>query len=215
VDFLVEAAVVVEAAAGKSELLQQFQIYFWYTARTKNGDKMAKAKEHAKRFGVVLLTVLFLVTSVGFSVLVIWETRQKSKNEAAQVAAEKERQENMIQGTPLQNFTPVADVPQLQIIDTVVGTGAEVKAGDTITAHYTGAVAATGIIFQSSHDRGEPVQFSLSEVIAGWTEGVPGMKVGGTRRLLIPSDKAYGANPPEGIPVDADLVFDIELVSIP
>jgi len=176
---------------------------------------MAKVKEHAKRFGVVLLTVLFLVTSIGFTILVIWQMRQQSKNEAAQVAAEQERQQNMIQGTQLQNFTPVADVPQLQIIDTVVGTGAEAKAGDTITAHYTGAVASTGIIFQSSLDTGQPVQFGLNEVIAGWTEGVPGMKVGGKRRLLIPSDKAYGSNPPQGIPVDADLVFDIELVSIP
>jgi len=178
---------------------------------------MAKIKEHATRFGVILLTLLFLITSIGFSVLVIWQTRQQNKQQASQVAAEKARQENMIQGTQLENFTPVADVPQLQIIDTVVGTGAESKAGDTITAHYTGAVAATGVIFQSSHDSGKPVQFGLNEVIAGWTEGVPGMKVGGKRRLLIPAEKAYGANPPggSGIPANADLVFDIELVSIP
>lgn len=122
----------------------------------------------------------------------------------------------MLEGQPLANFTPVTEVTELQKIDTLVGNGEEVKPGDTITAHYTGAVAATGIIFQSSHDRGNPIAFSLDQVIAGWTQGVPGMKVGGTRRLIIPANLAYGANPPQGsgIPANAPLVFDIELVKI-
>lgn len=117
----------------------------------------------------------------------------------------------------LNNFTPVSKVTKLEKIDLVVGTGAEVKAGDTVSVHYTGAVAATGAIFQSSKDFGtEPVTFPLSGVIKGWTDGIPGMKVGGTRRLVIPADMAYGANPPagSGIPANADLVFDVELVAI-
>jgi FKBP-type peptidyl-prolyl cis-trans isomerase len=117
----------------------------------------------------------------------------------------------------LSNFTPVAQVSTLEKIDTVVGTGKEVKAGDTVSVHYTGAVAATGVIFQSSKDFGtEPVTFPLSGVIKGWTDGIPGMKVGGTRRLVIPAAEAYGANPPSGsgIPANADLVFDVELVAI-
>ena len=117
----------------------------------------------------------------------------------------------------LSNFTPVAKVSTLEKIDTVVGTGAEVKAGDTVSVHYTGAVAATGAIFQSSKDFGtEPVTFPLSGVIKGWTDGIPGMKIGGTRRLVIPAAMAYGANPPSGsgIPANADLVFDVELVAI-
>jgi FKBP-type peptidyl-prolyl cis-trans isomerase len=117
----------------------------------------------------------------------------------------------------LSNFTPIAKVSSLEKIDTVVGTGAEVKAGDTVSVHYTGAVAATGAIFQSSKDFGtEPVTFPLSGVIKGWTDGIPGMKVGGTRRLVIPAAQAYGANPPggSGIPANADLVFDVELVAI-
>ena len=124
--------------------------------------------------------------------------------------------EGKLEGTKLLDFTPVAKVDALQKIDTVVGTGDEVKAGDTVTAHYTGAVAATGIIFQSSHDGGQPIPFGLNQVIKGWTDGVPGMKVGGKRRLLIPAAQAYGANPPAGsnIPANADLVFDIELVKI-
>lgn len=117
----------------------------------------------------------------------------------------------------LSNFTPVAQVSTLEKIDTVVGTGALVKAGDTVSVHYTGAVAATGAIFQSSKDFGtEPVTFPLSGVIKGWTDGIPGMKIGGTRRLVIPAAMAYGANPPQGsgIPANADLVFDVELVAI-
>ena len=85
-----------------------------------------------------------------------------------------------------------------------------------VTAHYTGAVAATGIIFQSSLDSGQPIPFALDQVIKGWTDGVPGMKEGGKRRLIIPADQAYGATPPQGsnIPANAPLVFDIELVKI-
>lgn len=117
----------------------------------------------------------------------------------------------------LSNFTPVSSVSKLEKIDQVVGSGAEVKAGDTVSVHYTGAVAATGAIFQSSKDFGtEPVTFPLSGVIKGWTDGIPGMKIGGTRRLVIPADQAYGATPPpnSGIPANADLVFDVELVAI-
>src|ERR1700743_2437712 len=116
----------------------------------------------------------------------------------------------------MQDFTPVESVSELHKEDLVVGKGEEVKPGAAVTCHYTGAVAKTGEVFQSSHDFGKAISFPLSGVIAGWTEGVPGMKVGGTRRLLIPAAKAYGSTPPygSGIPADADLVFDIELVSI-
>jgi FKBP-type peptidyl-prolyl cis-trans isomerase len=116
----------------------------------------------------------------------------------------------------LKDFTPVASTPKLDIKDTVAGTGAEVKAGATVTVHYTGAVAATGAIFQSSKDGGTPVTFPLTQVIKGWTDGIPGMKVGGTRRLIIPAALAYGSTPPSGsgIPANADLVFDVDLISI-
>ncbi len=122
----------------------------------------------------------------------------------------------MLQGTQMASFTPVSSVPELQKIDTAAGDGQEVKAGDTVTVDYTGAVAATGVIFQSSKDIGQPATFGLDQVIKGWTEGIPGMKVGGTRRLLIPAAQAYGANPPagSGIPANADLVFDVTLYAI-
>lgn len=116
----------------------------------------------------------------------------------------------------LDDFTPVDNVLELGITDLVAGTGSEAASSDTVTCHYTGALAKTGAVFQSSHDFGRPISFPLNGVIQGWTEGVPGMKVGGKRRLLIPAVKAYGSRPPfgSGIPADADLVFDIELVAI-
>ena len=127
-------------------------------------------------------------------------------------------QKTMGQNTrTLDGFTPVSKTDNLEKIDLVVGSGAEVKVGDTVSVQYTGAVAATGEIFQSSKDFGtDPVTFPLANVIKGWTDGIPGMKVGGTRRLVIPADMAYGANPPagSGIPANADLVFDVELVGI-
>lgn len=175
---------------------------------------MTDKKEYATRFGMGILALLFLVTSVGFSILVIWEVKQQNKQEAAQTAAAVTQGENKLEGTLLQNFTPVAKVETLSSTDPVVGTGAEVKSGDTITAHYTGALASTGVIFQSSLDGGQPFTSALSGLIAGWQQGIPGMKVGGTRRLMIPSELAYGANAQGGIPANSDLVFDIQLISI-
>lgn len=120
-----------------------------------------------------------------------------------------------LEGTKLEGFDPRSSVTDLEIIDITPGTGDEVPAGATITAHYTGALVADGTIFQSSHDFGRPISFGLDQVIRGWTDGVPGMKVGGTRRLVIPAAQAYGASSPApNIPANSDLVFDIELVAI-
>lgn len=120
-----------------------------------------------------------------------------------------------LEGTQLADFMPRKKVEILEVIDTITGDGAEVQPGATITAHYTGALCKTGEIFQSSHDFGEAITFPLDQVIQGWTEGVPGMKVGGTRRLIIPSDMAYGSvRAASNIPPNSDLVFDIELVAI-
>jgi FKBP-type peptidyl-prolyl cis-trans isomerase len=124
-------------------------------------------------------------------------------------------QDTPLEGTKLANFTPVDAVPELQIIEVAEGTGDVVPEGATITAHYTGALCKDGTIFQSSKDFGGPITFGLNQVIAGWTEGVPGMKVGGVRRLVIPAAKAYGAqSPAPNIPANSDLVFDIELAAI-
>lgn len=123
-----------------------------------------------------------------------------------------------LKGTSLQDFIPLGKknkVTELQIIDIAVGDGAEVPQDATITAHYTGALCADGIIFESSRDTGRPATFGLNQVIDGWTTGVPGMRVGGTRRLIIPSEMAYGQRRASAqIGPNSDLVFDIELVAV-
>ena len=107
-------------------------------------------------------------------------------------------------------------VTELKVTDDVVGTGAEVKPGDTVTAHYVGVSASDGAEFDSSWSRGAPTQFPLDGVIQGWSEGLVGMKEGGRRTLVIPADMAYGQNPPpgSGIAPGATLVFTVDLVSV-
>lgn len=119
------------------------------------------------------------------------------------------------EGTKLADFSPIDKVKALEIIDIIEGKGDTVPEGATITAHYTGALCKNGIIFQSSHDFGKAATFGLDQVIDGWTKGVPGMKVGGMRRLIIPSEQAYGSvRAASNIPPNSDLVFDIELMEI-
>ncbi len=101
----------------------------------------------------------------------------------------------------------------VQITDIVVGTGQTVQAGDTITVHYTGWLE-DGTEFGSSVG-GEPLTSALEDLIAGWQEGIPGMQVGGKRRLIIPSELAYREDgSPPTIPPNAVLTFDIELLDV-
>ena len=107
-------------------------------------------------------------------------------------------------------------VTSLQIVDSKVGTGVEAVPGRTVKVHYTGTLM-DGAKFDSSRDRNEPFEFRLGarEVIAGWDEGVKGMRVGGTRQLTIPSAMGYETRgyPPD-IPPNAALKFDIELLDV-
>ena len=123
-----------------------------------------------------------------------------------------------------QQTTDQSTAPQIQIIDTVVGKGKEATAGSTVFVNYTGwlykpmAKKQRGRKFDSSLDAGRtPLDFQLGagRVIKGWDQGVAGMKVGGKRTLIIPSELAYGRRgSPGGIPPNADLIFDVELLEV-
>jgi len=171
------------------------------------------------RVFIIVMAAAFLFTTVGVSVALIVQivNENKTKSTTATTAATTtpSTNPNALKGTKMQDFTPVAKIDQLQAVDLQVGTGDTVKAGDTLTVDYTGAIASTGKVFESSLDSGKPATFGLDQVIQGWKDGMPGMKVGGKRRLLIPAAQAYGAQSPSAdIPANSDLVFDITLHKI-
>lgn len=93
------------------------------------------------------------------------------------------------------------------------GTGASPKATDRVKVHYHGSLI-DGTVFDSSVDRGEPVTFALDQVVKGWTEGLQMMKVGGKAKLTIPPELAYGPGGRAGIPANATLIFEVELLGI-
>lgn len=107
-------------------------------------------------------------------------------------------------------------IQELKIEDLTVGTGPEVKSGDTISIHYLGTLE-NGTKFDSSYDRKSPfeTQIGVGQVIKGWDQGVVGMKVGGKRRLTIPPELGYGSQEIPGIiPANSTLIFEVELVKI-
>jgi len=174
----------------------------------------------------LIIAGLFFASSVGVVGLTVWTINAQNDNQDMQNSLEttqasideqqnQEPKEGQLQGTKLADFTTINEVKELRKVDLKKGDGETAKADSTVTAHYTGALAKDGTIFESSKDGGQPATFPLNQVIKGWQEGVPGMKVGGTRRLIIPAELAYGEQSPSpNIPPNSDLVFDIELISI-
>lgn len=103
----------------------------------------------------------------------------------------------------------------LKYVTVVQGTGVSPTATDMVTVHYTGRLL-DGTVFDSSVQRGEPISFSLQQVIKGWTEGLQLMKTGGKTVFYIPSDLAYGPTGTPGGPIgpNADLIFEVELIQV-
>jgi FKBP-type peptidyl-prolyl cis-trans isomerase FkpA len=148
---------------------------------------------------------------------------QDSTQTQAQTTAANPGSAQQTTDTPAQP-TVQSTAPQIQIIDTVTGKGKEATVGSNVTVNYTGwfykpmAAKQRGRKFDSSLNPGRtPLDFRLGSgmVIKGWEQGVVGMKVGGKRTLIIPSELAYGKRgSPGGIPPDSDLIFDVELLDV-
>jgi FKBP-type peptidyl-prolyl cis-trans isomerase len=156
---------------------------------------------------------------------------QPATQPAANPEAAKQQAEASMQGAqdalkaavpPAPKGRPVPDGPVVEkkeleggliVEDLKIGTGAEVKPGGTVVAYYHGTLKSNGERFDSAFERGEPVAFPLSGVIPGWQKGIPGMKVGGVRRLTIPAALGYGERGAGAmIPPNSDLVFVVEMV---
>jgi peptidylprolyl isomerase len=119
-------------------------------------------------------------------------------------------------GAPASGETLTTTASGLKYVDLVVGTGESPATTDLVTVHYTGTLD-NGTVFDASRQHGGPASFPLNRVIKGWTEGVSTMKVGGTRKLVIPPDLAYGAQGAGNgvIPPNATLTFIVELLEVP
>lgn len=155
----------------------------------------------------IFFVTIFIISSCALTIMVVISMFTQDDKKETNMS-----QQNKLQGTKLANYTPVSGITELQTTDTKPGTGATVQAGDKVTVDYTGAIADTGVIFESSKDSGQPVSFGLGEVIAGWSQGIPGMREGGTRRLIIPAHLAYGSQGNAAIPPNASLVFDVTVI---
>jgi FKBP-type peptidyl-prolyl cis-trans isomerase len=173
-------------------------------------------KDKAQRTTIIIMAVVFFVTSVALSIFVIIDAVKSNKD--SQGLEEAQQQQTQPQNTEkLADFEPIKEeVTEMKVTDSKEGDGTEItKAEQTVTVDYTGAVAETGVIFDSSKGK-QPLTSPLTGLIKGWQEGMIGMKVGGERRMIIPAELAYGANPPQGagIPANAALVFDVSLKEV-
>jgi peptidylprolyl isomerase len=190
-------------------------------------------KNHYKYSKIVIMTknfitgIIFIAVVLGLGALFI-----------AQQTSQKNPLDNKItsSATPAPTPTPTIQITQtpqptaqnstqsgtmvtmsdgLQTQDLTVGNGKEAKAGDTVTVNYLGTLE-NGTKFDSSYDRNQPftTQIGVGAVIKGWDEGIPGMKIGGKRKLIVPAQLGYGAQSAGTIPPNSVLVFEVELLGI-
>ncbi|MDX1766368.1 MAG: FKBP-type peptidyl-prolyl cis-trans isomerase [Candidatus Saccharimonadales bacterium] len=172
-------------------------------------------------FSALATGLLFLTADEAEDALLeqaIAEQSEQQDQAPVGCAVSAESQQNA--GTPTGDWPATIDekLSELVVEDIVEGTGQAVQLGDCISVHYRLSLAdGTPVSGNNTfEDLGEPIAFELftGSLIDGWVQGIPGMKEGGYRRLLVPSDLAYGSDTRPGIPGDSDLIFDVELVKI-
>lgn len=171
------------------------------------------------------MAAVFGISAVAFSAFVIYDMSQSRKTQEAQqklTEAQTQQQASCKQsdsGTPLpapEVYKAPAAVKTVEATDLEPGDGAAAKAGDCLEVKYYGTLANNGTMFDENFTQPTSFSFALGQgtVIKGWDEGLVGLKVNGTRRLVIPADKAYGPNGQGKIPANADLVFVVKLLAI-
>lgn len=156
----------------------------------------------------LIIGLIISVWIIGAGVVIIFKSQEK-----------KEEPVKTIIPTPTVVLEPIEKkgekVEELKIEDLKIGSGAEAVSGKAVTVNYRGTLT-DGTQFDSSYDRGTPFTFNLGagEVIQGWDMGVKGMKIGGKRKLTIPSELGYGARAVGSIPPNSTLVFEVELLKV-
>lgn len=158
------------------------------------------------------------VAAATFGIVYFLNYSNNKSNVASNMSAEKAAQKTVVAEKDIvkENNNMQNDASELKIEDLVVGSGLEAKSGSLISVHYTGTLT-DGTKFDSSKDRGEPFEFTLGagQVIQGWDKGFSGMKIGGKRKLTIPSEMGYGSQGAGGvIPPNATLIFEVELLDV-
>ena len=171
----------------------------------------------------MLGAVLFLVTASALTIAVVWNAvsnKGNTNSNASQSQTAASCADNKTEATfPLPpTYQASGSAPSLQATDLTLGTGQAAKNGDCLVVKYYGELAANGKEFDENYDKPMGFAFTLGQhqVIAGWDQGLVGMKVGGERRLVIPASLAYGNQSPDPntIPENADIVFYVKLLRI-
>ena len=167
----------------------------------------------SKKYLFATVLLLFIAVAGGIAV---FSSKGSSQKQLLAIPFPTSTIEATVEPTATGSAKQVMEVDKLIILDEKVGTGAEAVAGKKVTVNYTGTLT-DGTKFDSSYDHGTPFSFNLGagEVIAGWDQGVAGMKVGGKRKLTIPASLGYGATGAGGvIPPNATLIFEVELLKV-
>ena len=177
----------------------------------KNGEQ-AQLMMVLAGFGVLAIAVVAVRLGGGFEVFTDEELSGGQQAAAVVVAGESEQD---VADAIVEAASHRGEIQRLIIDDVVIGDGIEVREGDTVTVGYIGELQG-GVEFDNSYKRGAPFTFTIGDgdVIAGWEQGVPGMRVGGERILVIPASLAYGERGVGQIPPNATLVFKIELLEV-
>lgn len=163
--------------------------------------------------------VLFLGSAVAVSAYYVATSHSSSDTANTQASTQQTCSDSQTEPTyPAPTaYVPGAAVTELQTTDLQVGTGATAKDGDCLVMKYYGTLASNGTKFDENYTEPTAFAFQLGQgqVIEGWDKGLVGMKVGGTRRLVIPAAQAYGSQSPSAaIPANSDLVFEVKLLRI-
>lgn len=189
---------------------------------------MSSTPLHQRTFALVM-ALLFLATSVAGGALVIWQINQDNKQAALTEELTKQAADIKVDDTCTigqvpgvetlpapEVYVPPADVTELETTDITVGDGDEVVSGNCVIAKYYGTLAANGEVFDENFTTDQGLRFNVGagSVIEGWDQGLLGMRVGGVRRLVIPSDMAYGENAAGSIPANSDLVFVVKVLEV-